>query len=299
MVVGGVFGEADARGAGFGVDGVGVLADFVEVVVVGGVHSAREEVEIVAEAIALGQEEKAAGGMAAAQLGQGFVPEGAVVDEVRHVEAEAVDAVGFTGRQVVGEAESGEPVVVDVDHRAAEGWVAVVEFGGVGPVAVVEGGAVVGLDVVVGVGRHPDVVARGVVGRDVEDYFQAQGVGFADDVEELGLGAVFGFDGREVAGGVGGADAFAAEAPDGVGREEVEDGEAEALEARELALEVGEGGLLGGALGRGFGGVARLARGEGTEVDLVDDAAGGPVGGGGCLHGRHDTRGRGRGESEK
>ena len=69
------------------------------------------------------------------QHGQGFVPETAVVDEMRHVEAEAVHAVRPAVR--IG-AEEAEPEVVDLDHLLAQSGVRVVELGGVRPIRVVE-----------------------------------------------------------------------------------------------------------------------------------------------------------------
>ena len=267
VVVVGVAGKAQQRISDL-VDGVGVLAELVEVVVVGGIHAAREEVGVVVEAVAFGHEEEVALGMARTQDRQGFVPEGLVVDEMGHVEAEAVDAVGLA---VFIRTEGGEPVVVDFDHGGAQGGVGVVELGGVGPVAIEKGGAVGGLDVVIGVRGHPHVVAGGVVGGDIENDLELEGVRAPDEGENLGLGAVFGFDGGEIAGGIGRTDALAGEMSDGIGREEVHDVEAEAAEARQVPGEIGEGGFSEGLLGGGLDGVARVAGGEGAEIDLVDD----------------------------
>jgi len=276
VVVVGVFGQADDRIAR-AVHGVGILAQLVEIVVVGGVHAAREQIEVVAEAVALGHEEQVAPGVARAQDGEGFVPEGLVVDEVGHVEAEAVDAVGLA---VLVRAEDGEPVVVDLDHRLAQGGVGVVELGGVGPIAVEERGAVGGLDVVLGMLRHPHVVAGGVVGGDVEDDLELEGVRATDQGEDFGLGAVFGLDGGEIARGVGRTNAFAREKPDGIGREEIDDVEAKAAQARQVLRQVGQGRFSEGFFAGGLDGVAGLARGERAEIDLIENRGRQPRGGG-------------------
>ena len=267
VVVLGVAGEAE-EGVARLVDGVGVLAELVEVVVVGGVHAAGEEVGVVVEAVAFGHEEEVAARVARAEDGEGFVPEGFVVDEVGHVEAEAVDAVE---RAAFVRAEDGEPMIVDLDHGGAEGGIGVVELGGVGPVAVEEGGAVLGLHIVLGVRGNPDVVARGVVGGDVEEDLELEGVRAADEVEDFGLGAVFGLDGGEVARGVGRTDAFARVVSDRIRREEIHHIEAEAAEARQMLRQVGDGRFGERFFRGGFDGVARFAHGQRAEVDLVDD----------------------------
>ena len=279
VVVLGVFGEAEDGISGV-IHGVGVLAEFVKVVVVGGVHTAREKVGVVVEAVAFGHEEEIPFGVSSAEDGESFVPKGFVVDEVGHVEAEAVDAV--KGAVFIG-TQDGEPVIVDGDHGGAEGGLGVVELGGVGPVAIEEGGAIGGFDVVFGVLRNPHMVAGGVVGGDVENNFEIQGVSTVNESEDFGFGAVFGFDGGKIAGGVGRADAFAGEVSDRIRREQIEGVEAEAAEAGKIFGQIGQRGIRKGFFGDGFDGVAGFAGGQRAEVDLINDCGGEPRGV--CFHG--------------
>ena len=219
--------------------------------------------------------------VARAEDGEGLVPEGAVVDEVRHVEAEAVNAVGLS----VGiGAEATEPVVVDLHHRGAQFGAGVIELGGVGPVGIEHGAAIFAADIVFGVGAHPDVVARGVVGRDVKNDFQLQFVGAAHERAEFLRGAVFRLHVHEIARGVGRADSLAAEVSDGIGREQIDHVEAEPPQAREVFGQIGQRRIAQGFFDQRFNGVARLARGQRAQIDLVNDGTCQP--GGLSLHGR-------------
>ena len=218
--------------------------------------------------------------MASAKDGEGLVPEREVVDEVRHVEAESIHAVRMP---VFGRAENGEPVIIDFNHGRAEPCVGVVELGGVGPVAIEEGGSVLGLDVVFGVLGHPDVITGRVIGGDVEKNLELEGMCLADEGQDVFLSAVFRFHADEVTGGVGGADAFAGKKPDGIGRHEIQGVETETLHSRQIACEISQWRFGKGFLRGGFNGVAGFARGEGAQVDLIDDGRRQP--GSCCVHG--------------
>lgn len=250
VVVAGVFREAQARVSGF-VDGVGVLAEFIEIIIVGRIQAAAEKIEVVVEAVAFRHEQQVAFRMAGAQDGERFVPVRFVVDEMGHVEPEAVNAVGLAVRSG---AQAGEPMVVDLGHGVAQGGLGIVQLGGIGPVTVEGRGAIGGLDVVFGMFAGPHVVAGGMVGGDVEDDLELELVRAPDEGEGLCPGAVFRFDVGEVSRGVGRTDTLAGKVPDGVGRQQVQNIETETAEARQVAGQIGQGDSA-----RGFSTTASMA----------------------------------------
>ena len=84
------------------------------------------------------------------------------------------------------------------------------------------------------------MIARGVVGGQVEDHLEAQPMRLSHQIRHVLHGAVLGLDGAEVADGIGRADALAPSHADRVGRHQVEHIGAEGADLREAAPHVGQ-----------------------------------------------------------
>ncbi len=164
--VGHGFGRLKQAGLSRRVYSVIILHDLVEVVVIRSVKAPFKQGEIVVAAVAFGHEQDFALGMASLQLGQGLVPESLIVNEVRHVDAEAVHPLNYL---VVILAFELQPEIVGFDHGLAQAGVGVVEFGGVAPIEIEGRRALLVVDVVLGMFLDPNVIAAGVIGDHAKD----------------------------------------------------------------------------------------------------------------------------------